>query len=237
MMPDIDILTSEKNAIDLLDKASKESSIYIATDWHMVDRAHDGSRAIVVRSDYHRIIKTIQCHLKENDVLIYLGDLVGPVPDKFDYVHDIVSKLHCKKIMICGNNDHINASSAPYKYLEAGFDAFVYALKWKDILFTHCPINNSCVYNIHGHLHTGEPYSNDSCYWKMYGVTPTNHINAYNRFGKPIALPSLIAKGRNFDPNWKNAIITQTPNARTTDLIRITKNAYERIENEMINAG
>lgn len=233
-LSDTTIFDCEKKAVNLLDNAFGKHGIYVATDWHIFDVSHDGQHNNIVRKDYHRLLNAVNTKLTEDDVLIYLGDLTGTgVAEKFDYVKDIVSKLRCHKIMICGNNDLMGFmakdSDIPFRYLEAGFDSYLYALVWHDILFTHCPIENNAMYNIHGHLHTGEPYSHDEQYWKIYGIRPSNHINAYNKVGRPIALNDLIKGGVNFNHEWDTAVIDKEPNFRTEHLIKETVREYQRL--------
>lgn len=63
----------------------------------------------------------------------------------------------------------------------------------------------------------------------MYGIKPSNHINAYNKAGRPVALNDLIRGGVNFSREWDTAVIDKEPNFRTEHLIKETVREYQRL--------
>lgn len=93
--------------------------------------------------------------LPEDSVLIHLGDVcIG----KDSEVHEMISALKCRKILVLGNHDYKSKAW----YMDHGWDfacdMFSWELHRKTIVFTHKPVavaDNAI--NIHGHFHNATP--------------------------------------------------------------------------------
>lgn len=152
--------------------------IYVATDFHLYKREKKGSSKCHKRSNYDAI-HTALCKLTSQDLLIYLGDLVDGEFMQKELLKDFFKDLKCQIIMCLGNNDLFEYGF----YRDLGIRYVLYAFEYKNMIFSHYPIDNNGLYNIHGHIH------NSKTYWTPY----KNHIDvAY--FGgreKPIELYSI----------------------------------------------
>lgn len=140
--------------LDLLTKTITDGHhIYLATDWHLWK--YDKKNAVVYRDFDPEIFVNTHNKLKsENDVLIYLGDLVDDECQNKDEIRDVISRLKCQKILIKGNNDLFDDEF----YKSCGFIHVTYKLKWENILFSHFPVKHDCRINIHGHIHGSQEY-------------------------------------------------------------------------------
>lgn len=107
-----------------------------------------------------KIIKNHDNIIKENDILIHLGDIcIGN--DKL-WHERFFENLKCKKWLVKGNHDR-NTNTW---YISNGWDMICDSLHLNifgcKILFTHIPVNEeilNCMnidYNIHGHLHDND---------------------------------------------------------------------------------
>lgn len=208
----------------LNDTYSAGHKIYVIADWHLIDKSHDGNDEIVIRKDIDQIISNANKVISQDDAVICLGDLFGKMNGYKLLAKEMIAKINGRKIMVIGNNDYYN----PALYKRLGFEAAAYAFEWRNILFTHCPINNKSKYNIHGHLHTGQPYSSDEKYWSTYYIKPSNHINAYNKGCEPIDLEELITIGPNFSVPSEDG--SGFPSQNTQTLIRLEMEEYNKYE-------
>jgi len=127
----------------------RKGSIFILADTHF---CHE--KILEFRdSNYEKKIASFLFRLREEDILIHLGDIcIG----RDAFVHDeYIKPLKCKKILIKGNHDHKSRSW----YLNHGRDWVckqMYDVYFgKRILFSHVPkpYQDRYDYNIHGHLH------------------------------------------------------------------------------------
>lgn len=153
--------------------------IWVMTDFHLYKRDHKGETKCHKRSDYDTIKHAVE-KIPEDDLLIYLGDLVDGEYTDSKSIKEFFKNVKCNRIICLGNNDLFNYNT----YREMGFRYVLYAFDYKGMIFSHYPITNTGIYNIHGHLHsTNERHPN---YWIPF----TNQMDvAY--FGgrtKPIKL-------------------------------------------------
>jgi len=141
--------------------------IYTCSDYHLWKYKNN---KIIKNSIFDEIIKNQINTVTDDDIFIYLGDLVdGEFRDQ-QLLKKTLLKLKGYKILILGNNDIFDISF----YYECGFKYVLEALKWRDIVFSHIPLklNNGNI-NIHGHIHGANTY---------YDVPKTKkHIKIYNR--------------------------------------------------------
>ena len=157
----------------MIESANK---IKLSADWHLwkVDR----SKRIYERGD--RLDRTIQeCRsLNEDDLLIFMGDLVD---DEFEDEHSVervLNTIRSKKIMILGNNDVFDR-----EFYERNFDKVVEGFQYENLIFTHFPILDlTDTINLHGHIHTSEYY---------FPERATKNINIFTESGEFILLDDL----------------------------------------------
>jgi len=125
--------------------------------WVLAD-THFGHRMLI--DEGHRpdgydtkIINLWRMLVKEDDLLIHLGDVALPDSDK--EIWEIIQRLPGRKILVMGNHDKRSAKW----YMERGFAFACDAFELSNILFTHRPqleIPAGIHHNVHGHLHSGE---------------------------------------------------------------------------------
>lgn len=162
----------------LLDSTSR---IWLGSDWHLwnIGNYENDFKNQIIDNQ----IKTV----RPNDVFIYLGDMAHRLSEQKDLgklLKNTIKRLNGKKIMVLGNHDIFDADF----YRGAGFlhvnDGFV----WKDLAFTHVPINVSRLrrvnFNIHGHTHS----------WDYNLRSDSRNIVVYTRFFRnmPVLLSTLL---------------------------------------------
>ena len=164
------------NEIDNLLNNSK--NIYLATDWHLWE---ENNGKIIKNEHFNEILNNYKRTVKNDDVFIFLGDLVDDEFRNEDLLKKELVKLPGKKILVMGNNDLFDEQF----YLDCGFKYVVEGFEWKDFVFTHYPLyENTSKINFHGHLH-GRKY---------YKQNYSNHADLYSRFNKAIRLEDAISK-------------------------------------------
>jgi calcineurin-like phosphoesterase family protein len=163
-----------------LDRAE---NIWVSSDYHLM--VYDDKGVYDTKLSEKIIANQNEC-VSDDDIFIYLGDLVdGEVSNK-ESIKDIIKRLKGKKILIRGNNDVLPDEF----YEECGFMAVFDSFKYKNIIFSHPPLHksqfNGAEYNIHGHIHG----------YRSYLVPYSNHIDAYFKLHKkvPMTIDSLIEK-------------------------------------------
>lgn len=152
-------------------------NIWISGDYHIL-RIHDGE--LIENENSELIIQNQNELVENNDAFIYLGDLVDSETDRQDIVRNIIESLSGKlKIMILGNHDLYSVEF----YKECGFDYVIEGLSYKDIIFTHKPIETDSI-NVHGHLHEMNEY---------HKVAYNRHVKVYlgDTDYKPVNLKEL----------------------------------------------
>ena len=158
-------------------------NIWVCSDWHLWIRDEKGKPKCHKASSFNTIMKNYKDTVKDNDVVIYLGDLTdGELQDEeaFNELRDTIKTLPGVKVMVRGNNDLKDANF----YKSCGFKYIVQAFVWSNVLFTHIPIENAFDLNIHGHLHG----------YKRYWVPYSNQIDvgAFEGRKKPVELLKLL---------------------------------------------
>lgn len=167
--------------------------IWVMTDFHLYKRDHKGDTKCHKRSDFDRIKHAVE-NIPADDLLIYLGDLVDGEYSDSSQVKDFFKNVKCNRIICLGNNDLFNYNT----YREMGFRYVLYAFDYKGMIFSHYPITNTGLYNIHGHLHSTEvrhptywiPFTNqmDVAYFggrtkpiKLYDIANPSTFNKYKK--------------------------------------------------------
>lgn len=124
----------------------KQGTVWIYSDTHFNDK--ELGEGVAARPSAEEHLKLINSKVGKKDTLILLGD-VGDI--------EIARRLKGYKILIAGNHD---AGMSNYKEV---FDE-VYAgalIVGEKLIFSHEPVNVPWAFNIHGHVHSGEPMSDN----------------------------------------------------------------------------
>lgn len=154
--------------------------VWLGTDWHLWLREEKDKPKCHERSDFNQILKNFGYGVGQEDLLIYLGDLVdGEFQDKYQ-LRAVLWGLAKNMILVKGNNDLF--TDAFYK--ECGFKYVVESFTWSDVLFTHMPVKNTQKINVHGHIHG----------FRTYWIPYTNQIDvaAYGGRKEPVELMKII---------------------------------------------
>lgn len=133
-------------------------NIWIISDTHF---GHDKIYDFAQRpKDFEqRIIKNWKKNIKENDLVIHLGDIAWK---KSSYT--IIKSLPGRKILVRGNHDY---NSLKW-YMENGFDfacdRYEMTIDGFHFVFTHIPLSSKSFagVNVHGHLHNMKNNYNDN---------------------------------------------------------------------------
>lgn len=121
-------------------------TVWIYSDTHFNDK--ELGEGVAVRPSAEEHLKLINSKVGKKDTLILLGD-VGDI--------EIARRLKGYKILIAGNHD---AGMSNYKDV---FDE-VYAgalIVGEKLILSHEPVDVPWAFNIHGHVHSGEPMSDN----------------------------------------------------------------------------
>ena len=124
----------------------KQGTVWIYSDTHFNDK--ELGEGVAARPSAEEHLKLINSKVGKKDTLILLGD-VGDI--------EIARRLKGYKILIAGNHD---AGMSNYKGV---FDE-VYAgalIVGEKLILSHEPVDVPWAFNIHGHVHSGEPMSDN----------------------------------------------------------------------------
>lgn len=176
------------------------SHIYLSSDWHLFKGHYKREHNYV---NTQKIVTWCRQNIKDTDIFMYLGDISYRWCNEEDKKESmrIMASLPGIKVLIAGNHDIMLGD----EYLHGcGFDYIFNEYEWKNLIFTHKPINMSLYpddyWNIHGHIHK----------WQGYNTTDgKKNINVYPYFydNKPVTLEYLLnhkeelAKGNYYNPN------------------------------------
>lgn len=140
---------------------SDDKKIWVISDTHffhanILKYSNRPFNTIEKMNDY--IISEWDCHVSNDDYVIFVGDLVMGVGDQKDKVASMIDEyLPGKKIYVRGNHD-MNVTSIPM------VDDLTISYKGKTIYFNHFPNKDfDTDFYIHGHthnkrlVHTGRP--------------------------------------------------------------------------------
>lgn len=204
-LPDTDLRT-------LLDNTDPKH-IYFTSDWHLLKNRYKNERNYV---NCQEIITWCRQNIKDDDIFMYLGDISYRWIDEKGEEESmkIMASLPGIKVLIAGNHDRMLGDDylhgCGFKYI---FDEYT----WKNLVFTHRPINMSLYpddyWNIHGHIHK----------WKKYNTTDgKKNINVYPYWfdNKPVTLDYLLKHKEELvkDNEWNpNDILSETKRSELPD--------------------
>jgi len=178
-------ITSDMN-LDQILSSTPYDKIWFGSDWHLWIYNKD-TKKIEKNPNFNKIISNYQKNIKEDDIFIFLGDLVDDEFNDLNKLKEVISNLNgYLKILILGNNELQPESF----YNEIGFDYIFYAYQWGRFTFSHMPLDKyNSQFNIHGHMHQYKDYN-------YQNVTYNNHIRIYtgDYDNKPINLKQIITK-------------------------------------------
>ena len=170
--------------VELLDSVDPKH-IYLSSDWHISKNHYTHEKNAVNTSE---IVSWCKEHIKDDDIFMYLGDMTYRWANDEDKENakKIFKSLPGIKILIIGNHDEFSDGG---NYEEYGFKYAVKELYYKNIIFSHRPIDmcdKPGYLNIHGHKH-----HKDTDYHSMDGSA---NVNVYPSFhnNKPITLDCAI---------------------------------------------
>ena len=124
----------------------KQGTVWIYSDTHFNDK--ELGEGVAARPSAEEHLKLINSKVGKKDTLILLGD-VGDI--------EIARRLKGYKILIAGNHD---AGMSNYKEIfeEVYAGALIVGEK---LILSHEPVDVPWAFNIHGHVHSGEPMSDN----------------------------------------------------------------------------
>ena len=170
--------------VELLDSVDPKH-IYLSSDWHISKNHYTHEKNAVNTSE---IVSWCKEHIKDDDIFMYLGDMTYRWANDEDKENakKIFKSLPGIKILIIGNHDEFSDGG---NYEEYGFKYAVKELHYKNIIFSHRPIDmcdKPGYLDIHGHKH-----HKDTDYHSMDGSA---NVNVYPSFhnNKPITLDRAI---------------------------------------------
>lgn len=177
-----DAKTHDSSQISALIRKTLDAghNVYLGTDWHLW-RFDKKKRTIFKRSDFSSIINAYKNTVKDEDLFIYMGDLIdGECEPIKSQLAEIIHSLPGTKILVRGNNDLFPDTD----YNNMGFKYVTPKFIWDNIMFSHMPQKHNNRMNIHGHIH------GYATYWLPYN----NMIDvAYcNGRKEPVTLQKVI---------------------------------------------
>ena len=206
-------LPSTMNDLQSLLDNTDPKHIYFTSDWHLLKNRYKSERNYV---NCQQIVTWCRQNIKDDDIFIYLGDISYRWIDEKGKEESmkIMASLPGIKVLIAGNHDRMLGDDylrgCGFKYI---FDEYT----WKNLVFTHRPINMSLYpddyWNIHGHIHK----------WKKYNTTDgKKNINVYPYWfdNKPVTLDYLLkhkeelVKDNEYNPN---DILSETKRSELPD--------------------
>lgn len=178
------VIDPSKSIIEILDSVSPKN-IYITSDWHIFKNHYTKEKNHVNTSE---IISWCKENIKDDNVFLYLGDMSYRwINDKDkEEVKKIFKSLPGIKILVIGNHDEFSDGG---DYEDYGFKYAVKDIYYKNIIFSHRPIDMSDkpgMLNIHGHKHHKDT--------EYHNMNSDANVNVYPSFhnNKPITLDRAI---------------------------------------------
>ena len=172
--------------VEISNMLDKCANIWLGADWHLY-KSKDGVPFRNPNAD--KMIQNQISMVGKNDAFIFLGDFQNDeVKDSNGLYDDIKNLSGNVKIMVRGNNDIFQDDF----YMNAGFNIVCDRFIYRDIIFTHPPIEyeqfQGAKKNFHGHIH----------FSKAYCVNYYNHADAFTPANdcKPIRLEAMERKLR-----------------------------------------
>lgn len=178
-----DAKTHDSSQISALIRKTLDAghNVYLGTDWHLW-RFDKKKRTIFKRSDFSSIINAYKNTVKDEDLFIYMGDLIdGECEPIKAQLAEIIQSLPGTKVLVRGNNDLFPDTD----YNNMGFKYVTPKFIWDNIMFSHMPQKHNNRMNIHGHLHN----------FRNFHVMYNNHVDvaALNGRKVPVKIGDVIA--------------------------------------------
>lgn len=150
-------------------------NVWVSTDLHLWSQENDSRHPYRSQRQIDDMAEKFAQVIKQDDILLFLGDLCDPAASDLNKVAAFVRSIPCTKLMCRGNHD----TEDDAYYLEAGFDQISDLIRMHNVIFSHKPVNVAPdEVNVHAHLHT-----------QMMSALTSQHINAYGPcWGKEIPL-------------------------------------------------
>lgn len=170
--------------LDIAELINSCDKVWISSDYHLFTTKR---KNLSMKQKVNNVNELIQKYhnqlVSDNDVFIFLGDLVNDEFENKEALKKFIQTLKGRKILVLGNNDVFENEF----YYECGFEHVVDSFRYENILFTHHPVNveEDGQYNIHGHIHFSKQY---------YDIKYNGHIDACcDAHGfKPMELHKMI---------------------------------------------
>ena len=106
-------------------------NVYLGTDWHLW-RFDKNKRKIFKRSDFDKIISAYKSTVTDDDLFIYMGDLIdGECESVKDQLSELLQSLPGTKVIVRGNNDLFPDEY----YIQSGFKIITPKFIWYIFLF------------------------------------------------------------------------------------------------------
>lgn len=138
----------------LIDKKIKSGNhVWVMTDWHLL-KWNKETKSVYKNRDLSEIIRNCQEMIREDDLLIYEGDLCDGEIERKDEIASYINRIPGEKVLVRGNNDLFDDKW----YLDHGFKYVTPKFVWHDVLFSHRPEDNDNKVNVHGHMHNARTY-------------------------------------------------------------------------------
>lgn len=135
------------------EKINSGNHVWVMTDWHFL-KWNKETKTVYQNKAMSGIISNCQSMVKENDLLIFLGDLCDGEVERKAEIAAFIEKIPGTKILVRGNNDLFDDKW----YLDHGFKYVTPKFVWDDVLFSHRPEDNDNRVNVHGHFHNARTY-------------------------------------------------------------------------------
>lgn len=140
-------------------------NIWIGADWHLWSKENNASHPYRTTSNIDRLFQNYAETVKEDDILIVLGDITDPEVCDYEKLRNGIQSIPGTKILCRGNHD----TESDDWYYTLGFKYVCEICLCYLIALSHFPIQvDHAMVNIHAHLHT-EKIINSGY----------QHINAY----------------------------------------------------------
>ena len=147
---------------------SEKGSVYLISDTHFDDDDREFMGYDISEREQIDILKK-RCH--KGDALIHLGDVGDP---------SLFAELKCHKILIMGNHDESASRFEEYFneiYTGPLWIAEKLVLSHEPLCLESCITRKPIAFNIHGHDHSGEYYSDNyhlNVCQNVFGYEPLN---------------------------------------------------------------
>lgn len=145
----------DSSQISRLIKKTFESGhkVFLCCDWHLW-RFDKKTKTINKRSDFNSVIKKYNDTVTDDDLVIYMGDLIDGECEKKKELGDVLRSLKGTKILVRGNNDLFDDEY----YIQNGFKYVTPKFVYDNIMFSHIPQKHNNRMNVHAHLHSYKRY-------------------------------------------------------------------------------